>query len=345
MAIGILLVDDSAVIRGILSKELSKNAEIQILDTASDGQMAVSMARQHQPSIVMLDLEMPIMDGLTAIPKILEASPRSKIIVLSSLSRSNGRVVFDALGKGAVDFVVKPERDEKESFYVELLQKIQFIARGNMPVVRSCPIDGQLKMQKSMAAGFNKKYRAIAIGSSTGGPSALLELFRSLKGKIFSCPIFITQHMQPTFTPVFAQQITQASGMLCHEAKDGEIIKDGRIYLAPGDAHMLVKNQGGSMAIHLSHGLPVNSCRPSVDPMFASLANFYGQAVLGVVLTGMGSDGAQGAQTLVQHGATIIAQDQQTSVVYGMPKAVAEMGICEEILPLQGIAEYLKKLV
>lgn len=187
-------------------------------------------------------------------------------------------------------------------------------------------------------------FRAIAIASSTGGPPALTTLFEGLRGKLPHLPIFITQHMPATFTPIFAQQLSEAGGCDCREGKDGEAVSPVRVYLAPGGYHMEVhRGENGRPTIHLTQDPPVNSCRPAADPMFNTISEVYGPGLLAVVLTGIGQDGTEGAKTIVKNGGTVIAQDEASSVVYGMPKTVAEQVACKAILPLNEIAAYIIK--
>ncbi|MBN8543760.1 MAG: chemotaxis protein CheB [Alphaproteobacteria bacterium] len=185
------------------------------------------------------------------------------------------------------------------------------------------------------------RFEALAIASSTGGPQALSALFKSLRGGISHVPVFITQHMPANFTTVLAETISRDAHMDCHEAKDGEMVKSGVIYLAPGDYHMLVEFSGKGPVLRLNQDPPVNFCRPAADPMFAALASFYKDRLLGVVLTGMGSDGLEGAKKIVAAGGTIIAQDEKTSVVWGMPKAVSDAKIAKAVLPLDQMGHYI----
>lgn len=341
MPIRVLIVDDSSVMRGILVQELSRHSDIHIVDTASDGQMAIDMAKKYNPNVILLDLQMPIMCGLTALPHLAAECPESSIVVVSSVISANSSSLLEALAKGAKDFVTKPDKNELQQFYQEILQKIRIFGQPSSSLLPILTAEKIIK-QKIHKQTYHQ-FKALAIASSTGGARALMELFSTLKQHRHKIPIFITQHMQANFYDVFTQQLSKESGLRCHEAHDNEIVEQGRIYIAPRDAHMVFDTKGTKVIIQLSDEAPINSCKPSADPMFMSLAKIYGPDLLAAVLTGMGQDGANGAKVVAEEGGTVIVQDMSTSVIYGMPKAVADMGICDAILPLPDIAEYIRK--
>lgn len=360
----VMVVDDSAVVRGLMTRALREDPGIEIVASAANGLMALH-SLQHQPvDVVILDIEMPEMDGMTALPKIFEMAPQTKVIMASSLTLRNAEISLRALEMGASDYVPKPssrnDPEEVQNFYRELISKVKAIATSKhqketivpaAPVamrISPSPVKPVTPPTTSTTTSRSIKYplqkpTALAIGSSTGGPQALLKLFEALRGQLTSIPIFITQHMPPTFTTILAEHIGQMSGKPCHEAKQGEKALANHIYMAPGDYHMLVEKRDPDVIIRLTQDPPVNYCRPAVDPMLKSLTTIYGSGLLVAILTGMGHDGLVGSKEAVHAGATVIAQDEATSVVWGMPRAVAEEKICSAVLPLQEIPSYLIK--
>lgn len=356
-AISVMLVDDSAVIRGLMSRALKQKPELHIAATASDGEMAIEVIQHHNVDVIVLDIEMPKMDGLTALPKLLELSPKSAVLIVSTLSQRNAEISIRALSLGAADYIPKPTTSEgaqaAEQFYDELRQKVVALglaARENKLIHGFAPPpaapEGASATAEAHPALSPQIYpeagvRAVAITASTGGPQALSALLLGLKGTQLNAPIFITQHMPAKFTTMLAEHIARDTGLKCREANDQELVATGTIYIAPGDYHMLVERNSLGLMISLSHDPPINFCRPAADPMFASLAAAYKQHLLAVVLTGMGHDGLHGAEAVVKHGGTVLAQDESTSVVWGMPGAVANARLARAVLPLPEIAAYL----
>lgn len=343
--ITVMLVDDSAIIRRLFSFGLEKDEEIKVIAKAENGRQAIDVAKEHQPDVIVLDIEMPEMDGITAIPLLLAASPNTQIIMASSLTQKNAAISLKALEVGAVDYIGKPDAMNTEEFYRELREKIKVLGsrkKHNLKIVAapSAPIlTPKTIIQKTNIT----KPKALAIASSTGGPQAVISVFKAIKGYRLDIPIFITQHMPPVFTEAFAHNIANNSGFPASEGKDGEMPKAGHIYIAPGGYHMVVKKEGNAPIIRINQDPPVNFCRPAADPMFESLSKIYGAELMAVVLTGMGRDGADGAAIIAKNGGTVIAQDEKSCVVYGMPKATAEAGICNAILPLDQIGGYITK--
>lgn len=355
----VMVVDDSAVIRGLLQRIMATDASIEVVASASNGQSAIQMLRAHDIQVVVLDIEMPVMDGLSALPQLLEIDPDLKVIVASTLTQRNAEISLKALELGAADYLPKPtsprEINADGAFHRELLAKIRSLAgrprllprrapasagQSAAPAPRALPAKRPVVLRKSTGA----VPAVLAIGSSTGGPQALFTLLRALP-KALSVPVLITQHMPRLFTSILAQHITRNCGQTCAEAVDGELVQKGRIYLAPGDRHMLVESKAGKPTIRLTEDPPENFCRPSVDPMFRSLVAVYGANVLGVILTGMGSDGLNGGKQLIAAGGNLLAQDEATSVVWGMPGAVATAGLCAAVLPLAEIAPHVAGLL
>ena len=364
-----MLVDDSAIIRGLFARILEADPDIEITATAANGAQAIKSLPRSGAEVIVLDIEMPVMDGLTALPQILDCDPHVKVIVASTLSQRNAQISLKALKAGATDYIPKPtstgEINSGGDFRRELLEKVKALGAAYRRETNAAPAayrgsgGPQFSRSGSKSGGIKdipvptiqvqnftlrkqlpKQADVIAIGSSTGGPQALLALLRDLDSSI-KVPILITQHMPPTFTTILAEHITKASGRKCTEAVDGEIIKAGRIYVAPGNWHMTVEMENGRKVVRLNQEPPINFCRPAVDPMLKSLAEVYQGRVLAVILTGMGQDGLVGGETIVDMGGAVVAQDEATSVVWGMPGAVANAGICSAVLSLTNLSDYI----
>lgn len=370
MQVKVLLVDDSAVIRGLVAKALLSDPAINIVGSAANGKAAIDMIKNLAPDVVVLDIEMPVMDGLTALPELLKVLPSVKVIMSSTLTQGNAEISLKALSLGAADYIPKPSLkfgSEVDDFYRELIRKIKalggvaeekqrsgtaplatdkpapaVVSKVIAPVVQSTSADVPPVTLDVNAPITMFGVRAFAIASSTGGPQALMTLFGNLKGSLKNVPIFITQHMPPTFTKLLAEHLSKAGDRSCKEAVDGEPVVAGQIYIAPGDYHMVAERKDANTVIlRLNQEPPENFCRPAADPMLRSLSKVYGQHLAVLVLTGMGHDGMEGCKEVVRNGGGVVAQDQATSVVYGMPKAVADHKLCKAILPLQDIAPYL----
>ncbi len=356
-----MVVDDSAVIRGMVSRWLKEDPAISVVGTASNGLVALKDAEKHKPDVVVLDIEMPEMDGMTALPELLKIDPDMKIIMASTLTTRNAEISLQALANGAADYIPKPgtSRDAQQSddFQRLLVEKIKALGAarrlkpGRGRIVADKPAAaapagkgtyGESKITLRRASPYSPK--VLAVGSSTGGPQALFEVLGYLKGN-FKLPILITQHMPPTFTKILAEHITRITGGECHEAVDGEKVVAGCVYIAPGDWHMIVEQQGADVVIRLNQAPPENFCRPAVDPMFRSIAKVYGKNTLAVILTGMGHDGLEGGGVLVEAGGSLIAQDEASSVVWGMPGAVATGGLCSAVVPLTEVGPTIERMV
>jgi len=358
----VMVVDDSAVIRGLLVRSLEADSKIDVIASVQNGQIALDNLKRHDIEVVVLDIEMPVMDGLTALPLIIKAKPGIQVIMASTLTRKNAEISLRALNAGAADYVSKPtsssELNSAEDFKRELVEKVKALGaarrastsgqgRRSFSAARSTAVAAKPVGQAAAIrprTGPISVPDAIAIGSSTGGPQALLAFFEKLKGPLKQ-PIFVTQHMPATFTKLLAEHIDRTSPMSCSEGKDGEGVIGGRIYLAPGDHHMTVQRKGAQSFIRIDQNPPENFCRPAVDPMLRSLTDVYGSRLLVIILTGMGSDGQRASEKVVAAGGQVIAQDKATSVVWGMPGAVATAGLCSAVLPLPEIAPYVQKLL
>jgi two-component system chemotaxis response regulator CheB len=311
--------------------------------------------------VVILDIEMPVMDGLTALPKLLAAKPDIKVIIASTLTRRGADISIRALAAGAADYLTKPGSlalSSADQFKRDLLAKVKVLGHASRTAValRGARVPGVRRLAEvpppeaaarrviALRPMARQVPEAIAIGASTGGPQALFAVLSQLKGAVRQ-PIFITQHMPATFTTILAEHIARSSGYPTREAMDREPVVPGRIYVAPGDFHMTIETATpGNRFLRLSKEAPENFCRPSVDPMLRSLTEAYGPRVLALMLTGMGRDGLAGCRAVAQSGGTVIAQDEPTSIVWGMPGAVAMAGLCSAVVPLAEIAPLVEKL-
>jgi len=360
----VMVVDDSVVIRGIVSRWLNHEPDIEVVASHRHGLLAVNDIAKSRPDVVVLDIEMPEMDGIEALPLLLKNCPGVKIVMSSTLTTRNATISLKALQLGASDYIPKPDNNSgvttSSDFRNELVAKVKALggvdvtgligkqvektdSRVGRAPARHPPAnadDGQIQTKP-----FSRAVpKILAIGSSTGGPPALFEFFKELSPSLNNIPVVVTQHMPATFTTILAEHISRIANRVCKEAEDGERLAPGTIYIAPGGKHLILVNKGGP-TVKLSDGPRVNFCKPAVDPMFDSVAEVYGAHVLGVVFTGMGADGANGSVTVSKAGGSIIAQDKETSVVWGMPGATAHTGVCSAVIPLNEIAAKVSKIL
>jgi two-component system, chemotaxis family, protein-glutamate methylesterase/glutaminase len=369
-AIRVMIVDDSAVIRGLITRLLEEDSEISVVASVSNGQMALTSLERTKVDVVLLDIEMPIMDGMTALPKLLEIDPGLRIVMQSTLTLKGADISMRAMEMGAADYIPKPSSTRDISggpdFKTELIGKVKALGaarrrlasrRGKPLPTTGAPIAAAHLASPALApkpAAHHAPLQLrthnpeppdiIAIGSSTGGPQALFTLLGAMRAGTVRQPILITQHMPATFTTILGEHISRVSGWNAKEAIDGEPLEGGRIYIAPGDFHMIVEAKGAGKVLRINKNPPENFCRPSVDPMLRSIAPLYGRRALVCILTGMGSDGMRGGTEVVNAGGTVIAQDEASSVVWGMPGAAANAGICSAVLPLTELAPWMIKL-
>ena len=376
--IRVMVVDDSAVVRGLVTRMLEEDPHLSVVASVGNGQMALNALERHDVEVAILDIEMPVMDGLTALPLLLKVDPHLQVIMASTLTLKNADISLKALERGAADYIPKPTTSREISggidFKTHLVEKVRALAavRRRFPrrlaksdgptllrpaapppaapvasVAEPAPRPGIYHRQTQPLVFRSPAHETpdvIAIGSSTGGPQALFSVFSAMKAGSVRQPILITQHMPPTFTTILAEHISRVSGWKAAEGVDGEPVVSGRVYIAPGDFHMVVEAKGTEKIIRLNKNPPENFCRPSVDPMLRSMAQVWGRRVLVVILTGMGQDGLRGGQAVVEAGGTVIAQDEATSVVWGMPGAVATAGICSAVLPLSEIPQHVMRM-
>lgn len=369
--IAVMVVDDSLVIRGLISRMIKETPGLEVVASVADGAQAVKQIEKLEVDVVVLDIEMPVMDGLTALPKLLKARPNVKVIMASTLTGPNAEASMKALALGAADYIPKPSSSKdvsgvggSDAFRHELISKVQGLGiaakrASGKPIEDSHPVSVSARVssgepgKKLLYSGpvtllapkpLARRPRVLAVGSSTGGPQALMTFFSGLKKNI-GLPILVTQHMPPKFTTMLAQHITAKTGFECVEAVDGMPLIAGQIALAPGDFHMEIVGMPGAAKVKLNQNAPENFCRPAVDPMMRSLVPVFGDRVLAVILTGMGSDGLKGGRVVVEAGGEMIAQDEASSVVWGMPGAVATAGICTQVLPLNDLPGYVTERI
>lgn len=339
----VLIVDDSAVVRGLLSKALESDPEIVVAGTAMHGDLALTWLRKNPVDVVILDVEMPVMDGLTALQHIQKEFPEVRVVMASSLTYQGAETTVKALALGAAGCIAKPTaKSTAESIEVlvrDLVPLVKALTQPADPSVTALPRSSSI----SRATPSSVTPHAIVIGSSTGGPRALADVLTALPEN-FLVPILIVQHMPPLFTPMLAKHIRQDTNRPCSEAVDGAPIERGHTYIAPGDFHVTVEKRDNHMVMRLNQGEPEHFCRPSVNPLFRTAADWYGKSLLGVMLTGMGEDGIEGTRDLVARGGYMISQDEASSVVWGMPAAVCRENLAHEILPVNSIGQRISQL-
>jgi two-component system chemotaxis response regulator CheB len=334
--IKILIVDDDVISRKLLRTVLEKESDIEIAGLSCDGESALMKIPLSKPDLVTLDIEMPGMGGLEALRQIRASYPHLPVIMYSSHTEDGASVTLEALAAGASDYVTKPEGRTIDGFPLDqlrhdLLPKVRALCSSNDKAQRT-------PERTVRGAELQKGHiDVVAIGVSTGGPSALAQIIPFIDGDL-PVPILIVQHMPPTFTRLLAERLDANTALEVVEASGGELVQAGKIYLAPGNYHMSVTRKLGENRITLDQNEKINSCRPAVDVLFNSVAKVYGGNTLAVVLTGMGSDGARGCETIERAGGSVLIQSEETSVVWGMPGAVANSGVPHTELPLNKIA-------
>jgi two-component system chemotaxis response regulator CheB len=363
--ISVLVVDDSVVVRRLIVDALSEAADIKVAGTAANGLLAQAKIDQLKPDVVTMDIEMPQMDGITAVKELRKRHPHLPVIMFSTLSDAGASATLEALAAGATDYVTKPSNvgsiaESIAAVREQLVPRLRNLAGRSRGGVRTAglvrptpathrPSTAGIPPRVSPVPagpsvpprpGPRKRVDVLAIGSSTGGPDALARVLANLPTDL-AVPIVVTQHMPPVFTRMFAERLNGSTPLHVVEAAAGMELTPGTVYIAPGDRHLLLHRRGTATVTQLSSAPPENSCRPAVDVMFRSVAAVFGPAACVAVLTGMGQDGRNGAKALRDAGAEVLAQDEATSVVWGMPGAVVTAGLVSEILPLDKIAPAL----
>ena len=344
----VMICDDSVVIRAATAKLLESDPAIKVVSRVANGAAAIEALKTQPVDVIVLDIEMPVMDGMTALPLLLKASPGVSVIMASTLTTRGADVAMQALRLGAADYVPKPSAlalAGDSRFATELIAKVRGLARLSRRRFSPTPARPVAPEAFKLRPAPRTTPRLLAIGSSTGGPNALFALLQSLRGARLTVPIILTQHMPATFTPILAQHIDKLGIMPCSEAAEGAVLQPGAIVLAPGDRHLLVHKHEKGFISRLSTTPPENFCRPSVDPMLRSACEAADGRVLVVMLTGMGHDGLAGSQEVIEAGGGLIAQDEQTSVVWGMPGAVTRAGLAHAVLPLPQLGSKILSLL
>jgi two-component system chemotaxis response regulator CheB len=374
--IRVMVVDDAVVVRGLVSRWIEEEPGLQVVASLRTGRQAVDQVERANPDVVILDVEMPDLDGLSALPLLLEKKRDLVVIMASTLTRRNAEVSLKALSYGAADYIPKPETNRgvttSPEFRRELIEKIRQLGGHRRRRAEGAPLRRPVPVPEpplrpvaeprpaadaapvvplpvptpaiKLRPFSSVVPRVLVVGSSTGGPQAVTGLVSRIVPVIDRVPVLITQHMPPTFTTILAEHLARASGRPAREPADGAPVVPGTIYLAPGGRHMRVVKRQGAPAIALDDGPPVNFCKPAVDPLFRSASEVWGNGVLAVILTGMGHDGTKGAVEVVAQGGSVIAQDEATSVVWGMPGSAANAGVCSAVLPIDQIAPKLLRL-
>jgi two-component system, chemotaxis family, protein-glutamate methylesterase/glutaminase len=388
--IRVMVVDDAVVVRGSIMRWVDAEPDMHVVASVRGGREAIEQVERRSPDVVILDVTMPDMDGITALPLLLEKKPDLVVLMSSTLTRRNAEISLHALSLGAADYIPKPESSRdlttKSAFRREMIDKIRALGsrrKGGLTRPRIVPapvvVDPAPALVRAPVPAAYAEHRAVEehyepvdvtslapsipdpdkvllrpfpmmtprvllIGASTGGPQALNAILAAIGAVVDQVPVLITQHMPPTFTSILAEHLTRTSGRPATEANDGEPVRAGRIYIARGGRHMRVVRRDGEATIALDDGPLVNFCKPAVDPLFSSAATVWGSWILGLVLTGMGSDGMRGAGDIVAAGGGIIVQDEATSVVWGMPGQVAHAGLASAVLPLDQIASKLIRI-
>jgi two-component system chemotaxis response regulator CheB len=352
-----MVVDDSVVVRGLMARWLEESGAFQVVTTASNGRAAVDALDRVDPEIVLLDIDMPELDGISTLPLLLAKRPDIQVVMVSTLTQRNADISLRCMSLGAVDYLPKPESNRhvttSTSFREELVMKLQALATSRRRRL------GQAEPGRPAAARLaapmprpSPRPRALAVapryllvGASTGGPKAVGEVLSHLGLAAQRVPILVVQHMPPVFTSAFADHLRTQVGLPAKEGAHGERPLAGHIYVAPGGRHMGLAKENGQIVLRLDDGPQVNFCRPAVDVLFRDAAALIGASALSVVLTGMGSDGTHGAKALVEAGGAVVVQDEATSTVWGMPGSIAKAGLAHDVLPLQEIAPALKTLM
>jgi two-component system chemotaxis response regulator CheB len=335
--IKVLVVDDSAVLRRLISEVLDGDPDIEVVGTARDGLDAIDRVESLAPDVVTLDIEMPRLDGLGALRVIHERHPRLPVVMFSTLTERGASATLEALSLGASDYVTKPVSttgvaESMASVREQLVPRVKALA-GIRRVVASAARPRPAPRARALAT----VPEVLVLAGSTGGPDALSTVLAGLPAW-FPLPVLVAQHMPPVFTAMFAQRLDRVSALSVREASDGDVVLAGQVLVAPGDHHLRVARRGGDVVATVDQGPAEHFCRPAADPLLVSAAAVYGAGVLAAVVTGMGVDGLAGSRRVVDAGGTVLAQDEATSVVWGMPGAVVQAGLAEEELPLAALA-------
>jgi two-component system chemotaxis response regulator CheB len=332
LPVRILVVDDSVVVRKFLCEALAGSSQVEVVGTASNGAIALAKIPQMNPDVITLDIEMPGLDGIQTLTEIRKLHPKLPVIMFSTLTERGAAITLEALSRGASDYMTKPSNSESlanaiEQVRSQLIAKVVSLTGGSR--IGKAPPQPRAVRRKSST----QRVSILTIGTSTGGPNALAEVVPRLP-EDFPVPVVVVQHMPPLFTRLLAERLNSQSPLSVNEAEANRTLKAGQVWIARGDYHLTVVRRGAEVVLNLSQDPPEHSCRPAVDVLFRSVAQVYGAGALGVVMTGMGSDGARGAAHIRDAGGEILVQDEASSVVWGMPGAVVNAGAADKVCPL-----------
>jgi two-component system, chemotaxis family, protein-glutamate methylesterase/glutaminase len=361
--IRVMIVDDAIVVRGLFARWVEAEDDLELVGSLRTGREAVNQLERVNPDVVVLDIDMPELDGMAALPLLLRKKRDLVVIMASTLTRRNAEISLKALSLGAADYIPKPagnrEVNSSTAFRRDLIEKIRQLGLRARRLGRAVPATQVKSVRQPVARTVLPAAsepavmlrpqpatppRVLLIGASTGGPPALNTVISEISAVLARAPVLITQHMPPTFTAILAEHLARLTKYPVHEAHDGEPVNAGIVYIAPGGRHMTVARRNGGVVIALDDGPLINFCKPAVDPLFFSAAEVWGHKAFALMLTGMGADGLAGARAIAAAGGHIVAQDEATSVVWGMPGQVAHAGLCSAILPLGEIGEKLTRL-
>jgi two-component system, chemotaxis family, protein-glutamate methylesterase/glutaminase len=355
----VMIVDDAVVVRGLMARWFQEAGGIEVASTHRSGSEAVAAIGRVRPDVVVLDIEMPDMDGLTALPLLLKTVPDTVVIIASTLTTRNAEISLKCLSLGAIDYIAKPSTNRDVTFSTDfrrdVVEKVRTLGQRRRQRPLSRPAAGNPVPSSALAKSSLRPPSAalhlrpmvkvrpsmLLIGASTGGPHAVTELLKLTRPALQRLPIVVAQHMPATFTAMFAEHLKRTLGVDASEAQHGDPIESGRIYIAPGGRHLKIERGQSGVRAAIADTPPVNFCRPSVDVTFQSAAKVYGGSALGVMLTGMGSDGTAGAAELIQAGGNLLAQDEASSIVWGMPGSVAKRGLCAAVEPVPKLAQII----
>ncbi len=360
----VLIVDDSVVVRGLLTRWLGDHGGFDVMGTAANGQIALDMATKAAPDIVVLDLDMPVMDGITVLPLLLKVAPNCSVVIASTLTRRNANLAMRCIALGAVEVIAKPESNRdltlSKDFQSELISQLEGLGQAKPRALQTRNIrrsteqatapastarqSTQSILARDLSSLVQTKPKTLLIGASTGGPRAISRVLFDLKSILPSISTLVVQHMPPVFTTSFADQISTLIGLQAREPGDGERLQNGQVYIAPGGRHLGLRRELGNAVTRLDDGAPVRFCRPAVDVLFEDAAHVLGASCIAVILTGMGQDGTDGARTLRSAGAAVIAQDEESSVVWGMPGSIVKAGLASAVMPAAEIGPALRNL-
>jgi len=351
--IRVLIVDDAVVIRRMITEALGSDPEIEVVGAAANGKIALQKIPQVNPDIITMDVEMPEMDGLQTVRELRKTYPKLPVIMFSTLTMRGAESTLDALASGATDYVTKPANvgnivEGIARLKSELMPKIKLHCRHVLPPAGSTLLPLPAVVAKGIPLArtpvTSPVPRVLAIGCSTGGPNALAALFADIRTPL-PVPAVVVQHMPPLFTKMLAERLGKNSPNKFFEGTENQLVEPGCVYIAPGGLHMEVRRDGVNVRLHMTENPPENSCRPAVDVLFRSVATSYGADILALIMTGMGQDGLRGCELIRERGGRILAQDEATSVVWGMPGYVAQAGLAEKVLPLPELApEIMRRL-